>query len=410
MLHQVDSEVKDDVALSVLPTPYRPSDSSPPKDVSWHNENDRIFGCSHYSRRCYVSAPCCNVFFPCRLCHDEQTDHTMQRRSINRLSCMKCITNGRRNEQPVAAQCHTCQETFAAYFCAICRLFDDDASHDIQHCDQCGICRRGTAETLHHCNICGSCYPDVHTNSLTCVPNILQRNPCPVCLGECQESTLPVTVLACRHVIHLTCLHNYLRNEYTDHYVFSIPRCPLCLKSITIDVARDRVRARFIRQTPMPSEIAIKRIEIICNDCLTHFVASKNFIGYQCLNATCRSFNCGEICDLPDDTPITVYQPREGEHDHDDEHDNIINGVFAYVDEDNNSDDEENREDDEEEEEEDEVGDSNDDEVNSDDNDDADDREDGNDGNDHENHADKTQRRTNDGNDPHHDSSGGTTQ
>ena len=257
----------------------------------------------------------------------------MQRRNINRLSCMKCITNGRRNEQAVAAQCETCQETFAAYFCAICRLFDDDASHDIHHCDACGICRRGTAETLHHCNICGTCYPNAHTNSRRCIPNILQRNPCPVCLGECQESTLQVIKLACHHVIHVTCLDNYLLNEYTNHYVFGIPRCPLCLKSIFIDVANDRVRERFIRHTPMPSEIAIKRIEIICNDCLTHFVASKNIIGYQCINAQCRSFNCGEKCDLPDDTPITPYQPEEGDRDrdrdHDDEDDDVDNIIDA---------------------------------------------------------------------------------
>lgn len=27
--------------------------------------------CKHYKRKCDKKAPCCQIYYPCRLCHDE---------------------------------------------------------------------------------------------------------------------------------------------------------------------------------------------------------------------------------------------------------------------------------------------------------------------------------------------------
>jgi DNA-directed RNA polymerase subunit RPC12/RpoP len=34
-------------------------------------------------------------------------------------------------------------QPLAAYFCNICRLFDDDSEKDIYHCPYCNVCRIG---------------------------------------------------------------------------------------------------------------------------------------------------------------------------------------------------------------------------------------------------------------------------
>jgi hypothetical protein len=48
-------------------------------------------------------------------------------------------------EQPVAGRCGHCSTDLARYFCAPCKLFDDDEAHHIYHCPFCNLCRRGQA-------------------------------------------------------------------------------------------------------------------------------------------------------------------------------------------------------------------------------------------------------------------------
>jgi uncharacterized CHY-type Zn-finger protein len=65
------------------------------------------FGCSHYIRKCKLVTPCCNKVYICRYCHDENEDHTVNRRAVTELICACC---GLR--QPVRATCLICQTRF----------------------------------------------------------------------------------------------------------------------------------------------------------------------------------------------------------------------------------------------------------------------------------------------------------
>ena len=38
-------------------------------------EKEEKIICHHYERECLIIAPCCNKVFPCRLCHDDKSDH-----------------------------------------------------------------------------------------------------------------------------------------------------------------------------------------------------------------------------------------------------------------------------------------------------------------------------------------------
>lgn len=46
---------------------------------TYHSQEDGILGCQHYKRNCALVAPCCSKVFTCRLCHDDQCDHKMER-------------------------------------------------------------------------------------------------------------------------------------------------------------------------------------------------------------------------------------------------------------------------------------------------------------------------------------------
>ena len=49
-------------------------------------------GCKHYKRRCLFVSPCCGKTFPCRVCHDEDNTHVLDRRSVNEIICSLCNT------------------------------------------------------------------------------------------------------------------------------------------------------------------------------------------------------------------------------------------------------------------------------------------------------------------------------
>ncbi|KAL0312022.1 UNVERIFIED_CONTAM: putative E3 ubiquitin-protein ligase RZFP34 [Sesamum radiatum] len=90
------------------------------------------YGCSHYRRRCQIRAPCCNEIFDCRHCHneaknnicvDQKLRHDVPRHLIEKVICSLCDT-----EQEVQQVCTNCGVCMGRYYCAICKLFDDDVS------------------------------------------------------------------------------------------------------------------------------------------------------------------------------------------------------------------------------------------------------------------------------------------
>ena len=50
---------------------------------SYHNAAEGVLGCRHYKRRCRLVAPCCGVPYVCRLCHDEASDHHVDRYAVS---------------------------------------------------------------------------------------------------------------------------------------------------------------------------------------------------------------------------------------------------------------------------------------------------------------------------------------
>ena len=240
-------------------------------------------GCKHYRRGCALVAPCCGEVFACRFCHDEvknglaepvEKRHTLDRKAVTRVVCLAC-----REEQPVAARCRRpeCGNSFGAYFCEHCRLYDDDDTKGQFHCDKCGMCRVGGRENFWHCDRCGCCFHVDIRNEHKCIERALHQD-CPICFEYLFDSTKQIAVLPCGHTLHKACFEQMQRQflRSGDHNLFLKANvCPLCSKSVRDMSFLWEHIDRELALTPMPLEYRDQTCRIICNDCErqteTHF-------------------------------------------------------------------------------------------------------------------------------------------
>ncbi|KAF6002994.1 hypothetical protein F1559_002199 [Cyanidiococcus yangmingshanensis] len=230
-------------------------------------------GCRHYARACRLLAPCCQIYYTCRLCHDEVNHHVMDRYAVERILCMRCLT-----EQAPAESCCSCHERFARYVCLICKLYDDAPNRDIYHCGYCNVCRvgKGLGIDYFHCMKCNACMSTANAKNHRCVEHSLESD-CPVCGEYLFTSTNPIKFLRCGHLMHASCYRRYASTDY---------RCPVCKKSLADMSAYFEAQ---LRDEPMPPEYRGIPARIICNDCSTRSVVEFHFLYNKC--PECHSYN-----------------------------------------------------------------------------------------------------------------------
>ncbi|CDJ59424.1 zinc finger (CHY type) protein, putative [Eimeria maxima] len=225
-------------------------------------------GCSHYRRKCKIVAPCCEI----------------DRHAVEEVICAACDTR-----QPVSNKCMQCQVTFGAYFCPICKFWDDlGEKKKVYHCGDCGICRLGGRENYFHCQTCDSCYPLQLQNKHKCLENAMRRQ-CPVCLEDMFSSLRQSQVLQCGHTIHADCLRLLQKQKG-----FQAIRCPVCSKSIADYSEFWKQLSDEIARTPMEDDMK-RKVRIACNDCLERSTTDFHFLGLKCMH--CNSFNTRDVAE-----------------------------------------------------------------------------------------------------------------
>lgn len=128
---------------------------SPPRRNSFDSEganaDENFLGCLHYKRNVKLQCATCARWYTCRFCHDDVEDHKLVRRETKHMLCMLCGC-----AQPAAGECRDCGEQAAHYYCDVCKLWDNEMSKSIYHCDDCGICRvgQGLGKDFFHCKVC----------------------------------------------------------------------------------------------------------------------------------------------------------------------------------------------------------------------------------------------------------------
>eukprot|EP00736_Rhodelphis_marinus_P013250 Rmarinus@m.13222 len=276
-----------------------PVDASKARRVpSYYDEKEGILGCPHYRRHCLLKAECCEKFVPCRFCHDEDSDHVMDRYETNEMLCMHCWVR-----QPVSPTCRSrfCRgRPMARYYCNVCNLFDDDPDKDIYHCDKCKMCRvgKGLGIDFFHCDTCNACMTIALTDH-KCVEHSLESN-CPICHDFLFTSTEPVTFMTCGHSMHVSCFHKYIRTNYT---------CPICCKSLA-DMSSYFARLDAeVQNQSMPEEYRNVRSNIFCSDCEERSTVPFHFMYHKCPH--CGSYNTKLISTEETDSDVAKDSPAD---------------------------------------------------------------------------------------------------
>jgi len=214
----------------------------------------------------------------CRICHDEQEDHSLDRRSVSQVVCIQCHL-----KQDIGRNCTECGILFGSYSCLICRLFDDNDKQQF-HCVGCGICRVGGRDKFFHCSKCNICIAKSIADTHKCVEN-MSRRVCPVCLEDLHSSRKKVDIPNCSHMIHSECLF-----EMFQHGRMS---CPTCNTSL---VDMKSVWEHFdeaVQNTPMPEIYRNYRVSVLCRDCHETSKVIFHVIGLKC--DSCGGYNTTRV-------------------------------------------------------------------------------------------------------------------
>lgn len=239
-------------------------------------EDVHSYGCEHYLRKCQIISPCCNNIYSCRLCHDENETHKINRFDISEVICSEC-----NKKQKVKQYCESCEVCFGKYYCDICHLFDDNNKKQF-HCYGCGFCRIGGKDNFIHCDKCNMCVPKTLYDNHKCL-NIIEYM-CPICMEELFTSRIGVVQLKCGHYIHNTCLHELLHTSY---------KCPMCSGSIIVVDEYNQLLDEEIEAIEMPEEYRDMMIDILCNDCHEKSNVKFHIIGLKC--GECGGYNTRRI-------------------------------------------------------------------------------------------------------------------
>jgi len=273
--------------------------------------------CQHYQRKCFMVSPCCNKEYGCRICHDENEEHTLNRREVQQIVCLQCKT-----KQKVQRNCEECGILFGRYTCLTCRLFDDVDKKQF-HCDGCGICRVGGSENFYHCDICNMCIGIGIKDSHKCLADSSKQN-CPVCLEYLHTSRKVLHIPQCSHVLHYECYRSMLQHGKIN--------CPICNRSLEDMSGYWALLDKEISETPMPLIYQNYKVNVLCRDCREESLTDFHVVGLKCLK--CGGYNTTRIGGdepLPEDPLETLqetvrainlrHQNEEGGAGEDDEFD-----------------------------------------------------------------------------------------
>ena len=269
-----------------------------PKNLTNNVKSEnKIFHCPHYKRYCYQLSKCCNKIYPCRLCHDENENHKINRHDIDFMKCIYCNCLQKVNQSCQNPDCFKYNKNHE-YFCKKCNLWFDNEDFilkitnsylitDIKktkktfHCEKCGICRLGLAEDFTHCDKCNLCVPAKSFASHNCINDQTNQN-CPICLRSLWNTQNETTkLLDCGHCVHSNCC---IKNIQSGNY-----SCAICKKSMIDLTDMWRQIDTLLESHSMPDEFKDWTADIYCNDCQKKTTTKYHFSYHKCQE--CGSYN-----------------------------------------------------------------------------------------------------------------------
>ena len=242
--------------------------------------------CQHYKRPIAILANCCQKWFSCHVCHNEQSDHDIIRSETKRIKCLECNTEQDISNQCINKDCYLSGQ-LCYYYCNICCLHVDDPTKDIYHCDKCTICRIGKKDEMFHCEKCNACYNKLNMDTHSCSSKRYD-DKCPICCESVFHSRTGLVPL--KNCTHAMCGKCY--EDYTTKFFI----CPLCKKSLFDMSSTWEMMDVAMTENQMPQEYENSRADIICNDCNQKSYGLKyHFLHHKCQQSLCGSYNTNII-------------------------------------------------------------------------------------------------------------------
>ena len=253
--------------------------------------------CTHYKTDYYIYSKCCNKIYPCRICHDENENHKIDRYNIDLMFCSMCNCLQKVNSYCINKDCCNYKKK-SKYYCKKCNLWTNDLDKnmidinhllidvnqkpkEIYHCDECNICRLGKKEDYIHCKSCNLCISKKIYDSHPCKINAKEHN-CMVCLNSSWSAVnMPIHILNCGHLIHSECMSNQLAS---GNY-----KCPLCKKCMVNMELHWRSLDNYLEHQVMPEEYQHWTSDIYCFDCQQKSNTKYHFIYHKC--QSCNGYN-----------------------------------------------------------------------------------------------------------------------
>lgn len=176
--------------------------------------------CNHTKLKHHLYFSCCDKYYNCYYCHNQENDHIINKKNITKLKCHNC------NEvQELSNKCVKCSIQFSNYYCKICSYW---SNKEIIHCNKCKICYIKSENKLIHCDECNKCYNENVYKNHTCRLN-KNNNECQICLEDFKKSDDKCYFLKCEHRIHVSCYNKYLNYCRTNKKLFN---CGLCRQKL----------------------------------------------------------------------------------------------------------------------------------------------------------------------------------
>ena len=263
------------------------------KEENFDNSK-KIIICKHSSLNLHCFYKCCNKFYGCRLCHDEEEDHEADRFNIDFVKCSFCNVIQKKSSSCQNPECFKYKKEHN-YHCLKCNIWKNDQDSKLKiidsyliqnintsssffHCEKCGICRIGMQKDYKHCDDCNMCLNKNTFDSHICKVNMKDKQ-CPICFENLWNSSKSCVVMKCGHGIHQACFLETLKNH--NYY------CSNCRKA-TIDLTDlwKNIDDYMDTQT-MPDEYLEWKTKIQCREC--NFVST---VQYHFEYHKCQSCNC----------------------------------------------------------------------------------------------------------------------
>ncbi|XP_028409408.1 uncharacterized protein LOC114532011 [Dendronephthya gigantea] len=185
-------------------------------------DQDENWLCDHYKRQCHVKFDCCDKYWPCHLCHNNQSKCKRKKLMTRGLMIVKCVYCDK--VQLFSQFCCHCNAKFADYFCGLCQNLTGKDDHPY-HCEKCGTCRIH-GDRYFHCDVCGVCLEVQLRGNHKCREGSADDECC-VCL---EDISAEYQKLPCSHTVHKECLDEVIKRE--------IIRCPICRKNFRHNLER----------------------------------------------------------------------------------------------------------------------------------------------------------------------------